>query len=191
MKKSMLKKMISILLCMAMLAGLGAAAAEADKTELGSVNVNGKFTLKARLPEGYTVQLRTIDSDKGFLQAGITSQDPTKPVLDLTIAFEDTDLCQLERLNDATEEQKRELEKTFVLESKVDFSYSQTGLGAELLIVKEAEGTTDFVVIFAIYKGYDVEFVMFPGEAATEQGLTEEQIQMCIDLMTDMDFVEN
>ena len=68
MKKSMLKKMISILLCMAMLAGLGAAAAEADKTELGSVNVNGKFTLKARLPEGYTVQLRTIDSDKGFLQ---------------------------------------------------------------------------------------------------------------------------
>ena len=62
-----MKKILSILLCLAMLAGLAAAAAETEKTDLGSINMNGKFQLKAKLPEGYTVQVRDINSDLGYL----------------------------------------------------------------------------------------------------------------------------
>ena len=184
-----MKKILSILLCLAMLAGLAAAAAETEKTDLGSINMNGKFQLKAKLPEGYTVQVRDINSDLGYLQAFVESADESKPRLTLTISYEDTDLSQLERLNDATEEQKKQIEDTFRYLDQVDISYTTTGLGTELMVVRETQDSTDFVCIFTIYKGYDIEFLMEPGKGSEDAGLTDVQMQMCIDFLTDLDFV--
>lgn len=186
-----MKKILSVLLCLVMLAGLTAAAAEtAEKTDLGSISVNGKFQLKAQMPEGYTVQVRQINSDLGYLQASITSEDTSKPRLMLTISYEDTDLSVLERLNDATAEQKKQIEDTFRYLDSVEISYSQTGLGTELMVVKEVEDATDFICIYTIYKGYGIEFVMEPGEGHEDAGLTDAQMQMCIDFLTNLDFVE-
>jgi len=185
-----MKKILSILLCLAMLAGLAAAAAETEKTDLGSISMNGKFQLKAKLPEGYAVQVRSINSDLGYLQAFIEPADESKPRLTLTISYEDTDLSQLERLNDATEEQKKKIEDTFRYLDQVEISYTQTGLGTDLMVVKETEESADFVIIFTIYKGYDIEFVMEPGKGAEDAGLTDAQMQMCIDFLTNLDFVE-
>ena len=46
----------------------------------------------------------------------------------------------------------------------------------------------DFVSIITIYEGYMIEFDMLTG-AEAEEGLTEEQIQMCIDFLSDLDFI--
>ena len=52
----------------------------------------------------------------------------------------------------------------------------------------DGDGDTDYVDILAIYKGYFIEFNMTPNPKAANQALTDEQIQMCIDFLTDVDF---
>ena len=43
--------------------------------------------------------------------------------------------------------------------------------------------------ILAIYKGYFIEFNMTPNPNAADQTLTDAQIQMCVDFLTNVDFV--
>ena len=52
-----MKKIIAILLSLALLLGCAAGLAEgAEKQSFGTIRVNGEFTLKGSLPEGYKVQ---------------------------------------------------------------------------------------------------------------------------------------
>ena len=51
-----MKKIIAILLSLALLLGCAAGLAEgAEKQSFGTIRVNGEFTLKGSLPEGYKV----------------------------------------------------------------------------------------------------------------------------------------
>ena len=72
--------------------------------------------------------------------------------------------------------------------NEVEISYSETGYGTKLLIAREVGSDTDFVDILAIYRGYFIEFTMTPNPKAANQSLTDEQIKMCIDFLTDVDF---
>ena len=80
------------------------------------------------------------------------------------------------------------LEESFSEMNDVNISYSETGHGTKLLIARETGADTDFVDILAIYKGYFIEFNMTPNPKAVNQTLTDEQIKMCIDFLTDVDF---
>ena len=44
--------------------------------------------------------------------------------------------------------------------------------------------------ILTVYKGYEIEFVMSPNPQAQNQTLTDAQIQMCIDFLSELDFIE-
>jgi hypothetical protein len=57
------------------------------------------------------------------------------------------------------------------------------------MVAREVGSDTDFVEILTVYKGYSIEFVMTPNPDGGVKELTDEQIQMCIDFLTDMDFV--
>ena len=72
--------------------------------------------------------------------------------------------------------------------NQVVISYRETGHGTKLLIARENGSDTDFVDILAIYKGYFIEFNMTPNPKAANQTLTEAQIGMCIDFLTNLDF---
>ena len=186
-----MKKIISMLLCLVMLLGITTAVAEtatADKVDLGSITVNGKFALKAKLPEGYTAQIFQVSSDSGYLVASIQCEDKTKPKMELHVFYSVTDLSKLERLNDATDEQLAAIEDTFREQDVVDITYTETGLGTKLLVAKEIEDTTDWVSVFTVYKGYCIEFMLEPGDEAAEDHVTDEQVQKAIEFLTDLDF---
>ena len=51
-------------------------------------------------------------------------------------------------------------------------------------------GISDFVDIMTVYKGYSIEFVMYPNPTAANQSLSDKQVQMCIDFLSNLDFVE-
>ena len=70
----------------------------------------------------------------------------------------------------------------------VEITYRETGYGTKLLIARETGTDTDFVDILAIYKGYFIEFNMTPNPKAAVQTLTDQQVRMCIDFLTDVDF---
>jgi uncharacterized protein YraI len=157
--------------------------------QLGRLSVNGEFDLTCKLPESYKMQV--INAKGNSVLALITSEDITKPDLTLSIAFEDI-YKDVQRLNDLPEKDLKDLEESFKVVDDVDISYGETAHGTKLLICKEndGDGDTDYVQILTIYKGYLIEFEMEPSKDAAERSLTDEQIQMCVDFLSNLDFVE-
>ena len=159
--------------------------AENGKTDLGVIDVNGAFSLQCKLAEGYSIQ--TVKSASDQLVAIVSSEDPTKPILQLSIAYDEA-YAHVDRMNDLDDEAFAKLEKTFTDDNPmVEITYSDTGLGTRLMIAKQDDAGFDFLDFMSIYKGYFVECVMVPATAGED--LTDEQIQMCIDFLTELDFV--
>ena len=191
-----MKKIISMLLALALLLGCGAALAEAtEKTQMGTLEMKGAFTLKCAIPENYT--LKTIEETSENLVAQLVPADQKKPFVTISIAYNDQ-YSDVERMNDLPEEQLRVIEDSFLQMDDVKFEYRETGLGTKLLVITEddndEDGDTDFVDIYSIYKGFETEFVMTPGKDPSAEDddvdMTEEQIQMLFDFITGIDFVD-
>ncbi len=163
-----------------------AEPATPDKTQMGRLAVNGEFALQCRLPSGYTMQL--INALGAKITAFITSPDPEKPILQLSIAFDET-YSDVDRMNDLTDEDLAALEATFTDMNEVDISYRTTAYGTKLLVARETGADTDFVDIMSVYKGYFIEFVMSPSAQAANPVLTDAQIAMCVDFLSELDFV--
>ena len=153
--------------------------------KLGTLNINGDFDLTCRLPEGYNLQVVNMHGDK--IIASVLSEDMTRPQMYLSIAYDET-YGEIERMNDMNDDDLLVLEDSFRDMNDVEISYAETGHGTKLMIAKETGADTDFVDILAIYKGYFIEFNMTPNPKAADQTLTDAQIQMCIDFLTDVEF---
>ena len=156
------------------------------KQSLGTLNVNGEFALQCALPEGYTMQVVNMLGTR--IVVSILSEDVQKPMLYLSIAYSDI-YSDIERMNDMSAEDLAVLEASYTDMDEVEISYRETAYGTKLLVAREVGSGTDFVDILTVYKGYNIEFVMTPNENGTAAELTEEQIQMCIDFLSELDFV--
>ena len=184
-----MKKILAALLCLALALGCALASAEegTGKITLGTLDINGAFTLQCGLPEGY--KLQPIKANRDQVVAVMSSEDPAKPVMQLSVAFDET-YSDVDRMNDLDEEALAALEKTFTdMDPTVEISYGDTGLGTRLLIAKQTDGAFDYIDFLSIYKGYFIEFVLVPSQQAEDKSLTDEQMRICIDFLTDLDFV--
>lgn len=85
-----------------------------------------------------------------------------------------------------SDEDLAQIEASFQAEDEVSIEYRETGLGTKLMVVTEKDDDTDFVDVYTIYKGYEHEFVLTPGT----EPLTETYMQMLVDFITDITFVE-
>ena len=181
----MMKKMISLLL--AALLCCGGALAEAPAGEkVGSINVNGSYEISAVVPEGY--QMSVVQEDSSRIQGTLRAdEDGTRPILAFSIVYEET-YSDIDRLNDMTEEDLAFLEGTYA-EQNPTISYRETAHGTKLMCVTGTVGTADFLSILTIYRGYMIEFDVFPGQE-TDGKLTEEQVNMAVDFLSGMTFTQ-
>ena len=180
-----MKKIIAIILGLAMLLCAVSAVAD-DKVTLGTVNMNGAFRLQTALPEGY--QLTPIDVTPEQYVALISSEDPAKPAMQLSIAF-DEQYADVERLNDMDDEALTQLEQTFIdNDPEVEITYGETGYGTRVLVAKHDTEEEDFIVFFSIFRGYCVEFVLLPAMEG-DRNLNDEQIATCVSFLTNLDFI--
>jgi len=180
-----MKKVFAMMLCLALALSCVAGLAEtAEKTNIGTVSVNGAFEARCTLPEGYT--MTTEPEENGGLVSRITSEDPTKPVLILSIMFDEM-YADVAKLNDLDDEGLAYIESTFTDEYDVEISYTETAYGTKLMVVKEVEGV--FADVYTIYQGYEFEFILIPTQEGGSESLTEEQIQLVIEFLNNLDFV--
>ena len=188
-----MKKIICLILSMVLgLACVSALAETADpettgKITLGNININGAFTLQCGLPEGYEIQVLTVRSDR--LIANLISEDPEKPIMVLSVAFDEA-YADVDRMNDLDEEALKVLENSFTAnDPTVELSYGDTGLGTRLLIAMQNVTEPNYIDFLSVYKGYVVEFVMTPAPTASVSTLSADQMRTCIDFLTDLDFI--
>lgn len=104
--------------------------------------------------------------------------------------LEDELFANVDRMNDLPQDALKGLEESFTEMNDVEISYKETAYGTKLLVAKEVSDDTDFVDILSVYKGYSIEFVMTPNPSTKNQTLTDAQIQMCVDFLSELDFVE-
>lgn len=180
-----MKKVLSVILLLSMM--LGCASAE-GKEYISTLDINGVFELRGTIPEGYHLQevLETESSRIVNIEAG-----EDRPLMVLSIAFDEI-YADVDRLNDLSSEDRAALEGSFREEDTVTISTTVTDFGTELITVREAEGATEYVSFFTIYKGYEIEFILIAPQNAsdgTAPGLTEEQIRMAVQFLSDLDFV--
>ena len=188
----MMKKLLALLLAVMMALACTASLAEEEapaneKIDIGTISINGAFALQCGLPEGYAIT--PIYADQSHVIALVEHEDKTQPRMVLSVAFDET-YSDVERMNDLDEAALDLLEKTYTdMDPDVEISYGETGLGTRLMIVHSTGTENDYIDFLSIYKGYFVEFIMIAGEEAEDKNLSDDQLRLCIDFLTDMDFV--
>lgn len=187
-----MKKIIALMLGLAMLLGCTATAEIVGKENMGTVNVNGEFKIQGQIPDGY--KLSILDANSTNIYALISTEEAGKPQMTLSIAFNDLFTGEdgtAMRLNDVEDQGIGEIKAGF-LEQIPDatFEDAETALGTRLLVIKgHVDEDSRVVVFYSVYQSYEIELVATMGLEAGDVDLTEEQIQAIIDFLTNLDFV--
>ena len=156
------------------------------EAQLGQLDVNGAFTIQCKLPEGY--KLDVLMSTGSRIVGSVIPKDADKPRMLLTITYDEM-FSDKERLNDLTDEEVETLKASFTDLNDVEFSEMETSHGTKLLVAKETGEDDDFVDFISLYKGYSMEFVLTNEAGTSSQTLTDDQIKMCVDFLSDLDFI--
>ena len=176
-----MKKIIALVLSLMMvLCAFGALAEETvEKTDMGFLDVNGAFKSQSKIPDGYTYE-PVWATDLNMV--GLLNGGDDKPVIMISIAYNET-YADVDRFNDLPEEEVEAIRESFREEDEeAKFEDMETAFGTRLLKVTDP----DFVDIYTIYKGYEMEFLI---GTDSEEGITEADIKMLVDFISDMDFV--
>lgn len=185
-----MKKVIATVLTLALLLSCAAALAETPAKEYtGSLTIDEKFTIKWVAPEGYDVEATTGDTP-GFMVAALVpgEDNPARPMMLLHVAY-DEQYADVSRINDLDAETLAEIEATFREEDQVDITYMETNYGTKLMVVKETYEGVDYVDFYTIYMGYTVELILTQTDAMEGAPITDEQIAVVLQFLSDMDFV--
>ena len=178
-----MKKTFTILLCLAMLLSCAALAEAPEKLYLATVNMNGAFDLQCSLPEGYGFQ-EVESTDTTYI--AVFKMDENRPMLTLSIAYNEL-YSDVFRMNDLDADALALIEDSFRQEDEVDISYTETAYGTKVMMVKEIKDTVDYMEFYSVYLGYEIEVVAV--SLNSEEGLTDDQIKMVIDFLSNLDFV--
>ena len=172
-----MKKIAALALSLIMiLCAVGTFAEEIAKTEIGTLKVGEAFSIQGKIPEGYAyMPVREAELN----MVGILSAGAGKPTVTISIGFNE-EYAETERFNDVDEAGVAEIRESFrEAGEEITFEDLETAHGTRLLKVT-GDG---FVDIYTIYKGYELEFVM------TGETLSDADVQMLVDFISDMDFV--
>ena len=176
-----MKKIIALMLSLMLILCTTAVLAEgtAEKTRLGSLEVNETFTIQSKIPENYKYTPLAVNS--GVNMVGVLTGGEGNPSVYISIAYNE-EYSGVERFNDVDEDTVQEIKESFSDMDEVNFEDLETAYGTRLLKVTQANKT--FADIYTIYKGYELEFIL------TAQGEVQDaDIQMLVDFISNMDFV--
>ncbi len=180
-----MRRIFAMMLCLAVALGAAALAETGDKTYLGTLTVHGAFTLQGRLPEDYV--MIAGEGEEPFMALITPRDDGTgRPYLVVSVAFDEL-LSGVERMNDLDGDALAQIEATFSEEDPVDITYMETAFGTKVMVVRERKEDPSYVDFYTIYKGYEVEIVLLAGGEGLP--VTEAQVQMAMQFMSDLDFV--
>ncbi len=181
-----MKKAIFLLLTLALLlppAGLSEEAQQEEPTE--TIDIEGRFSLTCTVPEGYLYEETQVSED--LIVGTLEAEDGLRPTI--LFAVNESETYEGRTLNDFSEEELREL-AALSAEAMVSpqVTYGETAHGTKLIICQDMDPLNSSLDITTVYHGYYITFLMVPALDGTV--LTAEQVQVCIDFISDLWMVE-
>lgn len=170
-----MKKIIA-LLC-ALLTAVSCACAESAPI----VEFSGRLRLNGALPEGYRFTL--VSQSDLALEGQIVSGDPSAPVLEVFIAFNES-YAQVSSLQDLGDDTLEIVKQGFASENEVGFGSFDTASGDSFLMVREAAGA--YLDFYTVCLGHEIELTLFPADGQT---LTDAQAALWQECVRTMDII--
>ena len=179
-----MKKML--LICLALLLTLpvsGICEAAEEPTE--TLEIHGKFALTCTVPEGYLYEETQVSED--LIVGSLEAEDGLRPTIRFAVAVSED--YEGRTLNDFSEEELAEL-SALASEEMVDpaVTIGETAHGTKLIISRDMDPVNSSLDITTVYHGYYITFIMYPAIDGTQ--LTDEQVNLCIDFISDLWMVE-
>ena len=178
-----MKKLLSVLLTVALLLCCASVFAETAETE----KVVPAFELTSITPEGYEAsEPEWIDPLKVFLTLAPTVEG--KPAMMLFISYNDA-FSDITFNADLPEDKfKEELDKLIVDEEtgeKSPYEIKETGLGTWMVVIADPDNFTEF---YTIWHGYEVSLMCANFDADnTPTPLNDDQMAVIMQYLTDLD----
>ncbi len=174
-----MKKGFALFLAAAML--LSACCAVAETVQV--YRATDDFDVTMVIPEGYGMKEERVNST---LMIDVTSEDETLPMYLLTIAFSEE--YEGRTLSELTEDEQDELINMMDDEYHHPVVSSQTTKeGTMVFVLDENDSESDYATAFTVYKGYFIQVYIAKPSFDT---LSEADVEMAINLLGDMHFVE-
>ncbi len=171
-----MKKLISILLCAALLLACVSALAE-DKAVIDFQN---RIQFSGVLPEGYKCSI--LSQSDLTMECVIACDNPAAPRMNIFLSFNES-YADVPSLADLDADSLERLKLGFSEENTVSFDALRTDSGADLLVVRETGDDPDFLDFYTICLGHEIEFTLIAGDEAPGLALTDEQVSRCIEFM--------
>ena len=166
----------------AMLCALFLLCASCASAEGGTVvSFHECIELNGSLPEGFRFSL--ISQTDLTLEGEVVSGDPSAPVLQVYIAFNES-YAQTESLKDLDAGTVELIKQGFSEEYDVIFDSFETLSGDSMLLIRENNGR--FLDFYTVSLGHEIELTLVPAEGET---LTDGQISRCLEFMRSLDIL--
>ena len=185
-----MKKIIALILALALTLSCVAALAETAEKKTETIKINDTLSLQGVLPDGYVYEVMDNEVLYGVAFAGrLVSNDPNAPVYLISIGLNDT-YAPGTKLNDLGEEDLKTIEESFTEDNEVSIEYLETSHGTKVMKVTETGDDRDWVDFFTVYDSYDVEMVIAFPEGAENTAMTDEVIKQAMQFLSDLEFVK-
>jgi len=166
-----MKKLIALLLALAMLCSVAAFAEETEVAEIAEPGVSVEldqivdFSLKLdAIPEGYVYDEYTVD---GMIYFTLSNPDDEDALIYAgSVAFSEEFDGYTLVVADLTEEQIAQMEAMIVGDEWLapTFAFDKTAHGTDVIIVNENDGISDYAEIVTIYQGYFITISLLKAE---------------------------
>ncbi len=185
-----MKKIIALILALALTLGCAAALAETAEKKTETIKINDTLSLQGVLPDGYIYEVTDDEVLYGIAFGGrLVSNDPNAPVYRISIGLNDT-YAPGTKLNDLGEDDLKAIEESFTEDNEVSIEYLETSHGTKVMKVTETGDDRDWVDFFTVYDSYDVETVITFPEGAENTAMTDEVIKQAMQFLSDLEFVK-
>ena len=173
-----MKKLFALLLAVMMLATVAVAETYSDTAE-GADEFLGFTVVEDKVPEGYTMTVRT---QNGMIVAEFEGPED-QPTFTVTVAYSEAFEGYTLDTSELTDEEIAEMTETLAEQyNDATVSLSETAYGTDVIILNENGVTeSDYAEIITIYQGYFVSVTIL----ATDD-VTDEVINDAIQLLSDL-----
>lgn len=174
-----MKKILCMIMALVMVLSIGSAFAEGSSVEERGA---AGFDLHLTVPEGYVLHTEYDPADElGLDILVLIPDDKTKPVMTLTVAFDEAYAGK--SLADLNEEEKALMAQSDMVNPEI--RNEKTKYGSEVIVLDENSDKDEYVLFVSLYEGYFVELMMLKEDGSQ---ITEEEIQKGLDVLSEVWF---